>query len=89
MRKGFRGDYLNRPAGTALPENRLSYLALPLLLVGRLSDTFSFQLGPQAALLLGVHTDGQALDLAHSGYRRLELGTGWCQPTWGCALITA
>lgn len=73
-RRGFRGGAINYPAGTTVPTSRLDYLALPVLLVGNLSERLSFQLGPQAAVLLAARYNEQRLSLSSGGYQRFDLG---------------
>jgi hypothetical protein len=70
-RKGFQNA-----AGTtsSLQDNRLDYLALPVLFVGNITETLSVHLGPQVSVLTGARSGGQDLDVSQSGYHRFDYG---------------
>lgn len=70
-RKGFQGT---APASGGPQDNRLDYLALPVLFVGNLTETLSLHLGPQVSVLTGARSGGQDLDVGQSGYHRVDLG---------------
>lgn len=70
-RKGFQST---APATSSQQDNRLDYLALPVLFVGNITETLSFHLGPQVSLLTSARSGGQDLDVSQSGYQRFDVG---------------
>jgi hypothetical protein len=70
-RKGFQST---APATSSQQDNRLDYLALPVLFVGNITETLSFHLGPQVSLLTSARSGGQNLDVSQSGYQRFDVG---------------
>jgi len=69
-RKGFQST---NPAG-GQQDNRLDYLALPVLFVGNITETLSFHLGPQVAVLTSARSGNTDLDVSQSGYHRFDFG---------------
>lgn len=70
-RKGFQST---APASGGQQDNRLDYLALPVLFVGNITETLSFHLGPQVSALTKVRSGSQDIDVSQSGYHRFDLG---------------
>jgi hypothetical protein len=70
-RKGFQST---APASGSQQDNRLDYLALPVLFVGNITETLSFHLGPQVSMLTGARSGSQRLDVSQSGYQRFDFG---------------
>lgn len=70
-RKGFEST---NAATTTTQQNRLDYLALPVLFVGNLTETLSLHLGPQVAVLTGGRSGDADLDVSQSGYHRFDFG---------------
>jgi hypothetical protein len=70
-RKGFEST--NATTNTT-QNNRLDYLALPVLFVGNLTETLSVHLGPQVAVLTGARSGDADLDVSQSGYHRFDFG---------------
>jgi hypothetical protein len=69
-RKGFQST--NAAGGQQ--DNRLDYLAVPVLFVGNITETLSLHLGPQVAVLTGARSGGQELEVSQSGYHRFDFG---------------
>ena len=69
-RKGFEST---NAAGNS-QDNRLDYIAVPVLFVGNITETLSFHLGPQVAVLTGARSGGQELEVSQSGYHRFDFG---------------
>jgi hypothetical protein len=69
-RKGFQST--NAAGGQQ--DNRLDYLAVPLLFVGNITETLSVHLGPQVSVLTGARSGEQELDVSQSGYHRFDFG---------------
>jgi hypothetical protein len=53
---------------------RTTYIQLPVMYVGNLTDNISFHVGPQASLLINATKDGQSLGLADNGFRTFDFG---------------
>ena len=60
--------------GTKKTDLRLSYLSLPVLYVGNVTENISFHLGPQISLLTKVLNDGLDEDLKVNGYNSVDFG---------------
>lgn len=69
-RKGFQST---NAAGNQ-QDNRLDYIAVPVLFVGNITETLSLHLGPQVSMLTGARSGGQELDVSQSGYHRFDFG---------------
>jgi hypothetical protein len=70
-RKGFQST---APTTGGQQDNRLDYLAVPILFVGNITETLSLHLGPQVSVLTGARSGGQNLDVSQSGYHRFDFG---------------
>jgi hypothetical protein len=70
-RKGFEST---NAATNTTQNNRLDYLALPVLFVGNITETLSFHLGPQVSVLTGARSGDADLDVGQSGYHRFDFG---------------
>lgn len=53
---------------------RTTYLQLPVMYVGNLTDNLSFHIGPQASLLINATKEGQSLGLADNGFQTFDFG---------------
>ncbi|RTQ53274.1 PorT family protein [Hymenobacter gummosus] len=70
-RLGFTGT----PSPSASPESyRLDYLTVPLLYVGRVSNTCRVQTGAQAGVLLRAGRDGESLARRTAGFTGMDYG---------------
>jgi hypothetical protein len=70
-RKGFQST---NTVNGGQQDNRLDYLAVPVLFVGNITETLSLHLGPQVSVLTGARSGGQDLDVRQSGYHRFDFG---------------
>jgi hypothetical protein len=70
-RKGFEST---NAATNTTQQNRLDYLALPVLFVGNITETLSLHLGPQVSVLTGGRSGDADLDVSQSGYHRFDFG---------------
>jgi hypothetical protein len=70
-RKGFQST---NTVNGGQQDNRLDYLAVPILFVGNITETLSLHLGPQVSVLTGARSGGQELDVSQSGYHRFDFG---------------
>jgi len=70
-RKGFQST---ATATGSQQDNRLDYLAVPVMFVGNITETLSFHLGPQVSVLTSARSGNTDLDVSQSGYHRFDFG---------------
>lgn len=66
--------YVTNFAAFGRRTTRLSYLELPLLYVGNITNNFSFHVGPQVSLLTNAKLSDQSIQLAAGGFNALDYG---------------
>jgi hypothetical protein len=70
-RQGFAA---NTGIGGARQNYRMDYLQLPIMFVGNITETISFHVGPQVALMVKADQEGKNLDFDSNGLNSFDYG---------------
>ena len=70
-RQGFEA---NTGVGGARQSYKMDYLLLPVMYVGNFTETLSFHIGPQVALLNTAKLDDKSLALSDNGFNTFDYG---------------
>ena len=73
-RQGFEANTGGTAASRTRQKYRLDYLLLPIMYVGNVTETLSFHIGPQVALLNTATLEDKSLNLKDNGFNSFDYG---------------